>query len=187
MQKTLISYTSFVALAFALFSLFGLAKHASAETYFVDVTGNGCDQSCQQLLSQYFSTNTNTSTASSSNGTSTSATSTAAAPSTWYPYQQYVNFETTNSYYNAGNQRYSPNGYNPYAYRVYTYFNNQTYTGYNSQPSYANQFYTYYGSDANDQLKKYQQATQPTYGTNTAKQYQTYVPQNTGFTMTSGF
>jgi hypothetical protein len=178
MQKTLISYAPFVAVLFVIVALFGFTKHASAQTYFVDLTGNGCNQSCQLMLNQYFLSNTSTST--NSNATTTTSTSTPSS-STWYPYQQYVNFETTNSYYKTG----TPQNTNPYAYRAYTYFNNPTYSSYNTQPSYSNQFYTYYGSDANEQLKKYQQFTQPTYSTYTTQTR--YVPQNTGFTITSGF
>lgn len=191
-----------IATVAAFFLAISVANPADAQTYFIDTTGNGCNASCQQLLSQYFSSNTNTTnttnTTNNTNSTSTNGTSTATTttPTTTtnqpvtYPYQQYTYFPSTISYYNAG--RATTSQVQSYPYQAYTYFNNPGPSTVNTQTySYPNQFYTYYGSDANEQLRQYQQGSSGT-GTNryqTGNQVQsgTNRPQNTGFTMTSGF
>ncbi|MBU3668350.1 MAG: hypothetical protein FGM57_00090 [Candidatus Taylorbacteria bacterium] len=189
MNKTLKTYTFQVLAVMVLGFLVGFSSQVSAQTYFVDITGNGCNASCQQLISQYFSsTSTNTGTSSTYNATTTTSTSTPSQ-SRSYPYLQYTNFQSTNDYYrNNGNVT----GSNPYAYRSYTYFNNPAPT-YQSNYSYPNSFYTYYGSDANAQLQRYQQAPSFNqyrgngYQSQYSLGYQQYPNRNAGFTMTSGF
>jgi hypothetical protein len=192
MQYINISKITQVAVILTFMFVLSSAKTVGAETYFIDPTGQGCNTSCQQLLTQYFSNSTNTNNSSTSNGSSTSATSTPNASDTYkpvvYPYLQYTNFPSTSQYYA---QNANPN-YNRTSYQQYP-----------------NNFYTYYGKDADQQLAQFQQRSGTnSVGTNTSSYpsspisnpYATNGYQNQygvnaytnpsytgGFTMTSGF
>ncbi len=217
MKNNTISNILQVLTAVAIVGLFSVAKHADAQTYFVDLTGNGCNASCQQLLQQYLSNTNNSTNNSTNNGTTGTSTATTTGTGTSnyvaYPYQQYTYFPSTTQYY-AQNAQYSTASgtYNPYAYRTYQYFQNPNQNtgssmngyngygnGYNSY-SYPSQVYTYYGSAGSSTKSQSapvgqpvgQIVTQPATGVRiTTTTYPTSAGYNSnqpgGFTMTGGY
>lgn len=119
MIKSTFIYAGAVLIVFGAY--FSTPITASAATYLIDLSGNGCGSQCAELQEYLNSLNSN----SNSNSSSTSSTDAngsgdqATVPT--YPNLQYQYSSSTLAYYQRNQQ---PTTSNLYAYPTYSYFAN---------------------------------------------------------------